>query len=153
MSADAFPWVTGMKVSRLAVAVVALAGVQAMVVGCHKATGFAGTWKTTQSNQGGSVATMTFNSDQTMSFVAMNGPKQQPYKLTGMGTWSGKDNQLTVTPMTMDLEGLTPVNKAKMQPYLNAQINVAQTGPVVWKGNDEFVCTKNGIAQDFKRVK
>ena len=96
---------------------------------------------------------MTFNSDQTMSFVATNGPKQQPYKLTGMGNWSVKENQLTVTPVTMQLDGLSPDQKAKLMPYINAQLNLAQTGPVVWKGDDEFVCTKNGVAQDFKRIR
>ena len=139
--------------SKALIAAAVVTGV-AIVPGCKKsAPGFSGSWQTTQANQNGSIATMTFNPDQTMSFVATNGPKQQPYKLTGMGNWIAKDNQLTVTPLTMQLDGLSPDQKAKLMPYINAQINVPQTGPVVWKGDDEFICTKNGVAQDFKRVK
>jgi hypothetical protein len=95
---------------------------------------------------------MTFNADQTMSFSATNGPKQAPYKLTGLGTWKSTEKDLTVIPATMNLEMQDQVAKAKMAPFIQAQINVAQTGPVVWKGDDEFVCTKNGVAQDFRRV-
>jgi len=95
---------------------------------------------------------MTFNPDQTMSFTAENGPKQLPYKLTGIGTWKTEGNKLTVTPMTMQLDGLSPQAKAKLQPFVDAQLNIPQTGPVEWKGSDEFVCTKNGVAQDFKRI-
>jgi hypothetical protein len=124
------------------------------VFGCQKKAGFVGTWKTSAAEtQGGSESTMTFNADQTMSFVAFNGPNQTAYKLSGMGTWKSSEKELTVTPASMNLEGVTPITKAKLTPYLQAQVNVAQTGPVEWKGEDEFVCTKNGIAQDFKRVK
>lgn len=96
---------------------------------------------------------MTFNSDHTMSFTAANGPNQVPYKLSGMGNWSSTDKDLTVVPLSMQLDGLSPMQKARLMPYINAQINVAQTGPVVWKGDDEFILTKNRVAQDFKRVK
>ena len=123
-----------------------------MTCGCHKSEGIVGTWKTSQSNQG-SDATMTFNPDKTMSFTAANGPKQIPYKLTGIGTWSCDGKQLTVTPLAMDLNGLPDEAKAKLMPYIKAQINVPQSGPVQWKGEDEFICTKNGVAQHFKRIK
>jgi hypothetical protein len=97
---------------------------------------------------------MTFNADQTMSFVATNGPKQTTaYNLSGLGTWKASDKDLTVTPLTMQLDGLDPVSKMKLQRYIQAQVNVPQTGPVAWKGDDEFVCTKNGVAQDFQRVR
>src|SRR4051812_21825439 len=74
-------------------------------VGCKsKPAGFVGTWQTTTSAQDGTESTMTFNSDQTMSFTASNAPKQSPYKLTGMGTWKATDKELTVTPAAMNLE-------------------------------------------------
>ena len=126
--------------------------VVALSTGCHGKAGFVGTWKTTAPGQG-SDATMTFNSDHTMSFTAANGPNQVPYKLSGMGNWSSTDKDLTVVPLSMQLDGLSPMQKARLMPYINAQINVAQTGPVVWKGDDEFILTKNRVAQDFKRVK
>lgn len=122
------------------------------LTGCRRQSGFVGTWRTPAPGQG-SDATMTFNADHTMSFVASNGPKQVPYKLTGMGNWSATDRELTVVPLSMQLDGLSPLQKAKLMPYINAQLNVAQKGPVVWKGSDEFILTKNRIPQDFKRVK
>jgi len=124
------------------------------LTGCQKKpAGFVGTWQTTTSAQGGSDSTMTFNADQTMSFSATNGPKQAPYKLTGFGTWKSTDKDLTVTPATMQLDMQDAMAKMKMMPFIRQQINVPQSGPVLWKGDDEFVCTKNGVAQDFKRVK
>lgn len=131
---------------------IVLLSVLVFSTGCEPKGGFVGTWRTPAPGQG-SDATMTFNADRTMSFVASNGPKQAPYKLTGMGNWSATNNVLTVIPLSMQLDGLSPLQKAKLMPYINAQINVAQTGPVVWKGNDEFILTKNRIQQDFKRVK
>lgn len=128
-------------------------GLTLVGVGCNKPAGFVGTWKTTTPAQGGSDSTMTFNADGTMSFMATNGPKQAPYKLTGLGSWKSTEKELTVTPATMNLEGLTMEAKAKLMPYIQAQVNVPQTGPVTWKGEDEFICTKNGVEQDFKRVK
>lgn len=121
-------------------------------LGCKKPAGFVGTWKTSTAGQG-SDSTMTFNADQTMSFVATNSAKQAPYKLTGMGTWKATDKDLTVTPASMDLDMQDAAIKAKTMPYIKAQLNVAQTGPVVWKSDDEFVCTKNGVVQNFVRVK
>jgi hypothetical protein len=123
------------------------------LTGCHKPVSFVGTWKTTSSSQGGSDSTMTFNADKTMSFSATNGPKQSPYKLTGMGTWKSTDKDLTVIPAGMQLDMPDASAKAKVEPYLKAQVNVPQTGPVVWKNKDEFICTKNGVAQHFQRVK
>jgi hypothetical protein len=135
-------------------ATLALVGVSSLLLlGCSKPKGFVGTWKTSTAAEGGSDSTMTFNADETMSFVATNGPKQAPYKLTGMGTWKSTDKDLTVTPAAMNLEMQDVTAKAKLLPYIQQQVNVAQTGPVVWKGEDEFVCTKNGVEQDFKRVK
>jgi hypothetical protein len=119
-------------------------------VGSHK-TGFVGTWRNSIAGNG-SYSTMTFNADHTMSFVATNGPKQAQYKLSGLGTWSASGDSLTVVPLSMQLENVTPAARAKLQPYLDAQIHVPQTAPVVWKGTDAFVQTKNGVEQNFKRV-
>ena len=96
---------------------------------------------------------MTFNADQTMSFAASNGPKQAPYKLTGMGTWKATDKDLTVVPAAMQLDMQDRVAKMRLTPYIEKQVNVPQTGPVVWKSDDEFICTKNGVAQHFRRVR
>lgn len=111
-----------------------------------------GTWQTTTTAQGGADSRMTFNADHTMSFTAKNSPTQMPYTLTGLGTWSSTEKDLTVTPASMTLDGLNPVAKARMEPYLQATLNKPQTGPVIWKSDDEFICKKNGVDQDFKRV-
>ncbi len=140
------------KMRQRAQSFILLLPVLVFATACKHQDGFVGTWKTPAPAQG-SDATMTFNPDHTMSFVATNGPSQTPYKLTGIGNWSSKDKMLTVIPLSMQLDGLSPMQKAKLMPYINAQLKVAQTGPVVWKGNDEFILTKNRIVQDFKRAK
>ncbi len=118
---------------------------------CSHKSGFVGTWRNSIAGNG-SYSTMTFNADHTMSFVATNGPKQGKYRLTGFGTWSASGESLTVVPLSMELDDVTPETRAKLKPYLDAQIHVAQTAPVVWKGPDAFVQTKNGVEQNFKRV-
>ena len=95
---------------------------------------------------------MTFNADHTMSFTAKNGPKQMPYSLTGIGTWSSTEKDLTVTPASMTLDGLNSTAKSKMEHYLQAELNKPQTGAVAWKSDNEFVCKKDGVDQDFRRV-
>lgn len=122
-----------------------------LVSACSGHKGFVGTWKRTDSNAG-SKSSFTFNADHTMSFTASNGPKQTPYTLTGLGTWSATQKELTVTPLSMDLEGLPAQQKQMLWPYLQKQINVPQTGPIEWKNDDEFVLTKDKIQQVFDRV-
>ncbi len=121
-------------------------------MGCKKPRTFIGTWQTTTATQGGADSKMTFNPDHTMSFTAKNGPTQMPYTLTGFGTWSSTEKDLTVTPASMTLDGLNPVAKARMEPYLQASVSKPQTGVVIWKSDDEFICRKAGVDQDFKRV-
>ena len=87
-----------------------------------------------------------------MSFVATNGPGQVKYKLTGQGAWKLDNNSLTVVPLAMSLENVSPKDLATLNPYIQAQVKVAQIGPLEWKGDDEFVLTKDGVKQDFKRV-
>jgi len=132
--------------------VAALVGATLCQFGCSSGgpPSFVGKW-TCKAGAQGSNSSFTFNADGTMSFVATNGPKQVPYKETGMGTWSASAKALSVTPVTVQLDCPSKADRAKLLPYVNAQVNVKSTSPFVWKGNDEFLLSQSGVQQDFKR--
>ena len=119
--------------------------------GCSHKTGFVGTWENSIPGNG-SLSRITFNADHTMSFVATNGPKQEPYKLTCQGTWSQSGDSLTMVPLSMQLDNVTAKRRIELTPYVNAQLNKPQSAPVVWKGPNAFVQPKDGVDQNFKRV-
>ncbi|HEY3782909.1 MAG TPA: hypothetical protein VGL56_17630 [Fimbriimonadaceae bacterium] len=113
---------------------------------------FVGTWKHVASGSE-SNATLTFNSDGTMSFTASNGPKLQPYSEKGIGKWDANGNQLSMTPLSIEIQTPSPATTAKLMPYVKKQEKVRSSAPVIWKGNDEFVVTRDKADQDFQRVK
>lgn len=90
---------------------------------------------------------MTFNADKTMSFSATAGTKTRK----GTGTWSATEKDLTITALSMVLEGFTDKEKAQLKPDIDKQLNVAQTASFTWKDPDTLVITRADSAQKFTR--